>query len=119
MGKAINAFVSAQEEESKEYGRAKLTYKEFEPTYLPERKKQFNPHERVVTELREVKYLRDGYIKEEGDIKPRKIVLETHGTEIVSEVLVPRGDVSSFSEPKIVGSVTRDLRKKESTEYGN
>lgn len=112
MGKAINAFVNAQDEEAKEE-RYKFTYKEFEPHFITPRKKQQNPHERIVTELREVKYLRDGYTKEEGDLKPRKIILETHGTEIVSEILVPRGSVSSFPEPRIVGQVTRDLRRKE------
>ncbi len=111
MGKAINALVDAQDNESKEE-RYKLTFKEFEPEFIPQKKKQFNPHERVVIEVREVKYLRDGYVKEEGDIKPRKIILESFGTEIVQEILVPRDQVSKFGPPLHVQPVTRDFRIK-------
>jgi hypothetical protein len=114
VGKAINALVNAQDDESKEE-RYKLTFKEFEPFHLPVKKKQFNPHDRVVTEVREVKYLRDGWIKEEGDIKPRKIILESFGTEIVEEILVPRDQVGTVT-PKLVGTVTRDFRRKEMVE---
>lgn len=124
MGKAINAFVSAQDETSENVQGTRLIFLDFSvpkvgarEKFIP-RKKARIPHERVVTEQREVKYLRDGYVKEEGDLKPRRVVLESYGFETVTEVLVPRGFVlPSMNEngfkPALVGRVIRDLRRKE------
>lgn len=123
MGKAINALVNAADETSEAVQGTKLTFLDFSIPKHGCREvfiKQNNtkkPHERIVTEIREVKYLRDGFVKEEGDLKPRKIVLETHGTEIVKEVLVPSSSaLVKTAMVKVVGSITRDLRRKETVE---
>lgn len=119
MGKAINALVSAADETSESVQGTRLVFLDFnEKTGAREKfvtnKNKRTPHERVVTEIREVKYLRDGFIKEEGDLKPRKIVLETYGTEVVKEVLVPVSSaLASTYMVKVVGQVVRDLRRKE------
>jgi hypothetical protein len=133
MSKSINAFISAQDEESESAQGTRLIFLDFNapkngPYPAPgpgcrerflKKKNTSVPHDRVTTVVREVKYLRDGYTKEEGELKPRKIVLESHGTEIVEEVLVPRDQVSKFGPPAIRGSVIRDLRRKELSQDGN
>lgn len=109
MGKAINGLLNFKDEEAKSENY-KLTYKEFEPHVVTLKQKTSNPHERTVTKIREVKYLRDGFVKEDNITK--KIVLESYGTEIVEERLVPVSD-EKYAYPDVVGQVVRDLRRKE------
>lgn len=122
MGKAINAFVSAAEVESDSTQGTKLTFLDFSipktgcREVFVKKKNNKSPHERVVTKIREVKYLRDGYVKEENTT--RKIVLESFGYETVTEILMSRADLiehypEGFTSQEIVGQVVRDLRRKE------
>jgi hypothetical protein len=118
VSKAINAFINTSDETSENVQGVRLIFLDFDipkhgsrEQFIPSKNNK-TPHERVVTEVREVKYLRDGFVKE--DNITRKIVLESHGTEIVKEILVPQGhELTKTAMVKVVGNVTRDLRRKE------
>lgn len=116
MGKAINALVDKAEETSETTQGTRLTFLDFTipktgcREVFVKKKNNKVPHKRTVVEVREVKYLRDGFVREENIT--RKIILESFGTEIVREVLEPR-DFPLAQGVKVVGQVVRDLRRKE------
>lgn len=98
MGKAINGFIEKSAETDVHV--TKLTFLDiFHPKGSREkivtREKNKQPHEPVVTKIREVTYL---YNKK-----------TTKGWEIVEQIMVPRGTGANVV-PEVVEAVTRDLR---------
>jgi hypothetical protein len=104
MGKAINAFIEKQPENDKNVIKLHVldfNHKDggYDKTVI--KKRERNPTEKVILAVREVTYLYD----------KDKV---TKGWEIVEEVTCPRDKAIIFSNgnPRVVGSVTRDLRTK-------
>jgi hypothetical protein len=106
MSKAINSVINRAEESHDDRNVIKLTCVDmYHPKGSRDRviikKRNSNPHTKVVLKAREVTYLYDN----------DKV---SKGTEIVEEVSVPldKAKVFDLGEPIVVEHVTRDLRTK-------
>lgn len=106
MGKAINSIVNRSEEGQDQKNVVKLECLDFSEktgsrvrAVIKNRNK--NPHTKVVTKVRDVKYLYDN----------DKV---SHGTEIVEEVsiAIDKARIFELGTAVVVESVTRDLRTK-------